>query len=294
MASMPNKISIGQSVGRNGVNNRSDVLTIQQLINANLPIPLRPIVVDGRCGPATITAIEEIQRRNLRMIRPDGKVEPNGATFRFLTGAPAAPQAESKNATAWRISQSGIRFIYTEEAYRGDTPGCSNHLYWPGGASGVTLGAGYDMKERSASSIQQDMLAIGLDAETAKKIAAGAGLKDQKAESFADDNFDLVDLTVDQETRLLCDILPNYEAIVKAAINVDLTQYQFDALVSFAYNPGGRMNNVAHLINAGKIPEAMAEIKKANTSKGKVMKVLVTRREGEVKLFLEGDYGKLQ
>jgi len=76
MASMPNKISIGQSVGRNGVNNRSDVLTIQQLINANLPIPLRPIDVDGRCGPATITAIEEIQRRNLRMIRPDGKVEP--------------------------------------------------------------------------------------------------------------------------------------------------------------------------------------------------------------------------
>jgi len=58
--------------------------------------------------PATITAIEEIQRRNLRMIRPDGKVDPNGATFRFLTGAPAAPQAESKNATAWRISQSGI------------------------------------------------------------------------------------------------------------------------------------------------------------------------------------------
>jgi len=149
------------------------------------------------------------------------------------------------------------------------------------------------MKERSASSIQQDMLAIGLDAETAKKIAAGAGLKDQKAESFADDNFDLVDLTVDQETGLLCDILPNYEANVKAAINVDLTQYQFDALVSFAYNPGGRMNNVAHLINAGKIPEAMAEIKKANTSKGKVMKGLVTRREGEVKLFLEGDYGKL-
>jgi len=31
------------------------------------------------------------------------------------------------------------------------------------------------MKERSASSIQQDMLAIGLDAETAKKIAAGRG-----------------------------------------------------------------------------------------------------------------------
>lgn len=294
---MPSKISIVHSVGRNGVNNRSDVLTIQQLINANLPIPLRPIEVDGRCGPATITAVEEIQRRNLRILRPDGKVDPNGATFRFLTGgagAPVAPQAESKNATAWRISQSGIRFIYTEEAYRGNTPGCSNHLYWPGGASGVTLGAGYDMRERSAESIQQDMLAIGLDADTAKKIAGGAGLKNEKAKSFADDNFDLVDLTVDQETSLLCDILPDYENIVRAAINVDLTQYQFDALVSFAYNPGGRMDNVAHLINAGKLTEAMAEIKKANTSKGKVMKGLTIRREGEVKLFLEGDYGKLR
>jgi hypothetical protein len=292
MASMPSKISIAHSVGRNGVNGRSDVLTIQQLINANLPIPLRPIDVDGRCGTATITAIEEIQRRNLRMVRPDGKVDPNGATFRFLTGASQdAPAPESKNATAWHISQSGIEFIYAEEAYRGNKPGNSNHLYWPGGNSGVTLGAGYDMRERSAESIQQDMLAIGLDTDTAKKIAGGAGLTDTKAETFANDNFDLVDITVDQETQLLCDILPDYEAIVRSAINVDLTEYQFDALVSFAYNPGGRMTHVAHLINVGKITEAMDEIKKANTSKGKVMKGLTIRRAKEVKLFLEGDYG---
>jgi hypothetical protein len=147
------------------------------------------------------------------------------------------------------------------------------------------------MKERSSDSIQRDMLAIGLDAETAKKIAGGAGLTGDKAESFADDNFDLVDLTQDQETDLLCDILPGYENIVRSGINVDITQYQFDALVSFAYNPGGRMGNVAHLINAGKISEAMAEIKRANLSGGKVMKGLTIRREKEVKLFLYGDYG---
>jgi hypothetical protein len=242
-----------------------------------------------------MSAIEEIQRRNLRMNPPDGKVDPKGATFRFLTaGAQAAPQAESKNATAHHISPSGIRFIYTEEAYRGDKPGCSNHLHWPKGASGVTLGAGYDMRRRSADDIQRDMLDIGLHLETAKKVAKGAGLHDKEAEDFANDNFNLVDLEKLQETKLLTYILPHYEAIVRSLINVDLTEYQFDALVSFAYNPGGRMANVAHLINVGKITEAMKEMKRANTSKGVIMKGLTLRREKEVKLFLEGDYGQLR
>jgi|SRR5580658_4964149 hypothetical protein len=87
-------IQISGSVGRGGKNLRSDVLLVQQLINSNLPIPLRPLKVDGNCGALTIGAIEEIQRRNLHMNPPDGKVDPNGATFRFLTGrsAQAPPQ----------------------------------------------------------------------------------------------------------------------------------------------------------------------------------------------------------
>jgi hypothetical protein len=105
MASIPElpnqggSIRINQSVGRSGVNNRSDVLIIQQLINAKMPIPLSPLVVDGLCGSATISAIEEIQRRSLGMNPPDGKVDPNGATFRYLLGgglpAAAKPAAGS-------------------------------------------------------------------------------------------------------------------------------------------------------------------------------------------------------
>jgi hypothetical protein len=82
---MPGKINIFSSVGRFGANLFGDVTIIQQLINLRIPARLRPIAVDGLCGPATISAIEELQRQNLLMTQPTGKVEPNDPTFNFLT-----------------------------------------------------------------------------------------------------------------------------------------------------------------------------------------------------------------
>jgi hypothetical protein len=72
------------SVGRRGQNNRSDVILVQQLLNQNLPIPLQVLKVDGIVGPRTIFTIEEYQRRNVPSIRPDGRVDPGGKTFRAL------------------------------------------------------------------------------------------------------------------------------------------------------------------------------------------------------------------
>jgi len=92
MSLVPGSIRISGSVGRGGKNLRSDVLAVQQLINDHLPIPLRPLKVDGNCGALTIGAIQEIQRRNLHMNPPDGKVDPGGATFRFLTGGQSPPK----------------------------------------------------------------------------------------------------------------------------------------------------------------------------------------------------------
>jgi len=104
MAAMPTPLSISGSVGRGGVNDRDDVLLIQRLINANLPIPLRPLDENGVCDTLTIGAIEEIQRRNLRMHRPDGRVDPNGATFGFLTGAPPTVSALPRIAWGAKVS----------------------------------------------------------------------------------------------------------------------------------------------------------------------------------------------
>lgn len=78
--------TITASVGKGGVNRPDDVRTVQQLINDNLGklTPLRPLDVDGRIGPQTIGAIEEFQRRVVRLIPPDGRVDPNGKTLSAL------------------------------------------------------------------------------------------------------------------------------------------------------------------------------------------------------------------
>src|SRR6516162_621327 len=80
------------SVGRDCRNLRKDVLIVQRVLNANLPVPMAPLTVDGNCGSRTIAVIEEYQRRVLKMDPPDGKITPKGPTFRALTGGAAPPQ----------------------------------------------------------------------------------------------------------------------------------------------------------------------------------------------------------
>ena len=80
--------------------------------------------------------------------------------------------------------------------------------------------------------------------------------------------------------------------IVKTTIKVPLTQNQFDALVSLAFNYGKLPKNLTKLVNEGcadpkKISSAFGEVK---YSEGKVVRGLVNRRADEAELFLNGDY----
>jgi GH24 family phage-related lysozyme (muramidase) len=199
-----------------------------------------------------------------------------------------APPGPSKPASSFVTSPEGLSFLYVHEAQHG----VSNHLHWPGGDSGVTLGPGYDMGGRSANQIAQDLIGIGMDAGTAKVVGDGAaGLTGQKAKEFAVANKKLVNLTDAQQTTLLKKVVPEYEGHVRSAIHVDIFQYQFDALVSFDYNCGGR-KKVYKDINDGDVAGALTEMRKVITSKGEVMPGLVTRREHEITLYLYGKYAK--
>jgi len=97
---MPGKINIFSSVGRKASNLFGDVTIVQRLINLKIPPPLRPLDVDGLCGPATISAIERVQRHDLLMARPTGKVEPDDPAFNFLTRGIAA-EALGGRQIAW-------------------------------------------------------------------------------------------------------------------------------------------------------------------------------------------------
>jgi len=188
------------------------------------------------------------------------------------------------------LSKKGKQFIYTHEAAKN----ISTRLHWPEGASGVTLGPGYDMKGRSALEIKSDLMAIGVDAVTAEKVSKAAGLTGGSAKKFARNNHNVINLSEKQEMHLLDWIAPKYENDVKKYARAPLKQSQFDALVSYAYNPAYKFSAVIKLVNDGKIAVAMAELRKRVKSGGEVKESLVRRREYEIKLFLHGDYGKLR
>lgn len=103
---------INNSVGQFGVNNRNDVVIVQVLINMNIGqlMPLRLLVVDGVCGPLTITAIQEFQRRVIGAVRLDGLIEPNSLTLQTLrNGIPAGLTEEKLQGIMPFALLSGIR-----------------------------------------------------------------------------------------------------------------------------------------------------------------------------------------
>ena len=80
-----------------------------------------------------------------------------------------------------------------------------------------------------------------------------------------------------------------YGRAVNHAVRVDITQNQFDALVSFAYNLGvGSLHSSTLLkdINKNRLMDADREFSKWTHVNGKVNRGLVARRQKEAKLFL--------
>jgi LysM repeat protein/GH24 family phage-related lysozyme (muramidase) len=197
---------------------------------------------------------------------------------------PPTTTGGTSGASTGRLSANGAKFLYDHEALRG----VSEKLHWPGGASGVTLGPGYDMKGRTSAEIVRDLTAAGVNADTARTISRAAGLEGSAAANFAANNRNLVTLTPAQETSLQAIAVRPFEKVVSDAVKVPLTQNQFDALVSFAYNIGEgafRDSTVLRRINTGDLAGGAEAMKLFNKSGGQVLQGLVNRRNDEVRLF---------
>jgi len=214
------------------------------------------------------------------MVRP--AVQP--ARDRARTGP--MPEGTASPVATLRTSRPLRRFIIAHETLAG----VSNRLHHPSMGSGVTIGPGYDMKDRSRDEVIRHLMAIRVSADAAREAAQGAGLSGQKARDFVRDHKNAVNLTDAQQAELLLQVIGQYEAKVKRAIKVPLLQQDYDALVSDAYNPGGGWKKTTGFVNAGKPHEAMMEIKRHVYSRGERIRSLVRRREAESRLFLYGEY----
>lgn len=60
----------------------------------------------------------------------------------------------------------------------------SRVLAVPSATSGLTIGRGYDMKEKPASKILKDLTRVGVDTETAKILSKATGLYGESARTF--------------------------------------------------------------------------------------------------------------
>lgn len=90
-------------------------------------------------------------------------------------------------------------------------------------------------------------------------------------------------------TAMLRSMLASYEAGVSRYVLVPVTQGQFDALVSFAYNLGLsalKGSTLLRLVNARDYAGAAAQFVSWNRAGGKVLPGLTRRREAERKLFV--------
>ena len=95
-------------------------------------------------------------------------------------------------------------------------------------------------------------------------------------------------ITQEEAEILLKNDLKAFEKEVQRIIKKELTQNQFDALVSFAYNLGLeslRKSTLAKLINQGKIKEAANQFERWVYANGVKLNGLIRRRKAEKELF---------
>ncbi|GCD28302.1 lysozyme [Klebsiella pneumoniae] len=89
--------------------------------------------------------------------------------------------------------------------------------------------------------------------------------------------------------RLLRTGVVSFDQAVSKMLKVTVTQNQYDALVSLAYNIGTRALSTSTLmkkLNAGDVKGAADEFLRWNRSGGKVMTGLANRRKAEREVFL--------
>jgi GH24 family phage-related lysozyme (muramidase) len=83
------------------------------------------------------------------------------------------------------------------------------------------------------------------------------------------------------------------EAAVRDGVRVDLTQQQFDALVSFTFNVGAgafRRSTLLERLNRGGYGAVPGQLRRWVTASGRTLPGLVARRDAEARLFTTGHY----
>ena len=191
-------VSINASVGDKGKNLEMDVRTITALINVyRRSLGQASITMSAKSSPSLEAAIGEFQKNHLKLASPDRRVDQAGRSFNALK----TYYRGIFTVTAVTAPSFGV-VTWASEGTEGGTFH-SRCFSVPSATSGLTIGRGYDMKERTQHDISNDLTAIGLNQAQAGTIKKAAGLSGTTARQFVVEN-DMLDfqLTATQQLAL--------------------------------------------------------------------------------------------
>ena len=249
------------SVGRNGTNRSADVVLIQKLLNTQkIPGEVTPLIVDGKVGNKTISRIEVFQKNILKVVRPDGRVDPNGRTFKKLGSNATRPGAKAAN--TFSFSLNGIDLLKSIEQLATmpyDDQTGKDIIAW---VAGATIGYGHLISNAEWSKYK-------------------GGIKQAQALSLFN-----------------ADLSP-YVNTVKTKVTTSITQNEFDAMVILTFNIGQRAftnSSVLKMVNNPSAITTYTNLKAAwkawNKSQGVVNRGLTDRRQAEWNIYNKGIYQK--
>jgi hypothetical protein len=189
------RVSIHASVGDKGKNLEKDVKTVTALINVyRRSLSQTTIPMSAKSTSDLEAAIGEFQTNHLKA-NADKRVDAGGKTFLALNSyyknsfRPVAITAPTYGEVTWE-SEGTEGSRYHSRCY---------HL--PTNASGLTIGRGYDMKEKTQKKISDDLVSAGLARAHADIVKKAAGLSGRSAEFFVVEN-DLLDFQVTPDQQL--------------------------------------------------------------------------------------------
>lgn len=185
------------SVGKSGTNSALDVKLIQALLNVNLRKRKSKGIlnISGLLNEKTQQAISNFQSVELKLSKPDGRIDPGGRSFKALLGI--LKQAHKKTVIVAPLY--GVVTWRSEGAEGG--PYHSRKLHVPSSASGLTIGRGYDLKTKSATTISLNLSAVFVDVKYANLLAKASRLHGEAAKKFIVEN-DLLDFEISADSQL--------------------------------------------------------------------------------------------
>lgn len=248
-------------MGLNGINHSTDVTLIQKLLNAqNTQGKEIPLKVDGEIGNKTILRIEAFQKNILKMVHPDGCVDPNGKTFKKLASAQAKPSA--KTAITLNFGPKGTNLLKSIEQLATtpyDDQTGKDITEW---VDGATIGYGHLISKSDWSKYKDGITEV-------------------------------------QALSLLNSDLKPFVNKVKTKVSANVTQNEFDAMVILAFNIGPEAfsnSSVLKMINDSNAKTAYTTIEAAwkawKKSQGAVNKGLINRRQAEWNIYSKEVYQK--